>query len=84
MGATCSGWPWEGCELEIKRGVVKSFDSGTYKATVQVAGSLSVWLEGVAVARNIPAAEMAAGRYCALVFFDEANPTDAVLVAVYT
>ena len=70
--------------MNIKRGVVKGFDSGSYQATVQVAGSLSVWLEGVAVARNIPAAEMSTGRNCALVFFDEANPQDAVLVAVYT
>jgi hypothetical protein len=70
--------------MEIKRGVVKAFDSGTYKATVQVAGSLSVWLAEVAVARNIPSGEMVVGRKCALVFFDEANPQDAVLIAVYT
>ncbi|MFH1484527.1 MAG: hypothetical protein ABIH46_00505 [Chloroflexota bacterium] len=70
--------------MEIRRGVVKSFDSGNYRAAVQVAGSLSVWLEGVAVARNIQAAEMVAGRYCVLVFFDAANPGAAVLVAVYS
>ncbi|HEX77499.1 MAG TPA: hypothetical protein G4O03_03685 [Dehalococcoidia bacterium] len=70
--------------MSIRRGIIKGFDSGTYKATVQVAGSLSVWLEGVTVARNIAAAEMTVGRSCALVFFDEANPQDAVLVAVYT
>ena len=34
--------------MDVRRGVVKSFNSGTYKATVQVAGSLSVWLEEVA------------------------------------
>jgi hypothetical protein len=50
---------------------------------VQLLGSLSVWLEGLAVARNIPAAEMVVGRNCALIFFDEANPNDAVLVAVW-
>jgi hypothetical protein len=27
---------------------------------------------------------MVAGRRCALVFFDDTNPGDAVLVAVYT
>lgn len=70
--------------MELRRGVVKSFDAGTYKATVQVAGSLAVWLEGVAVARNIAAAEMVAGRSCALVFFDPANPGDGVIIAVYT
>jgi len=70
--------------MVVKRGVVKAFDSGTYKATVQVAGS-SVWLVGVPVARDIAAAEMVAGRNCALIFFDdESNPNDAVLAAVYT
>ena len=70
--------------MTIRRGVVKGFDSGSYRATVQVAGSLSVWLENVPVARNIPAIEMVAGRNCALIFFDDANPSDGVLVAVYT
>ncbi len=70
--------------MEIRRGVVKGFDSGSYTATVQVAGSLAVWLEGVAVARNIAASEMTTGRKCALLFFDETNPGDAVVVAVYT
>ena len=69
--------------MNVRRGTVKDFDSGTYKATVQIAGSLSVWLEGVAVARDIPTAEMVTGRSCAVIFFDEANPQDAVLVAVY-
>lgn len=70
--------------MEVRKGVIKGFDSGTYKATVQVAGSLSVWLEGVPVARSIPSAEMVNGRNCALIFFDETNPQDAVVVAVYS
>ncbi len=70
--------------MTVRRGEVKDFDSGTYTATVQVAGSLAVWLSDVAVARNIPAAEMVAGRRCAVQFFDEPNPQDAVVIAVYT
>ena len=69
--------------MELRSGVVKAFDSGSYKATVQLLGSLSVWLEGLAVARNIPAAEMVVGRNCAIIFFAETNPNDAVLVAVW-
>ncbi len=69
--------------MDIRRGTVKSFSASTYKATVEVAGSLSVWLHGVPVARNIPAAEMVAGRSCAIVFFEPSNPSDAVVVAVY-
>ncbi len=70
--------------MTIRRGEVKAFDSGAYTATVQVAGSLAVWLSGVPVARNIPAAEMIAGRRCAVLFLDEPNPQDAVVIAVYT
>lgn len=70
--------------MELKRGTLKSFDANAYKATVQVAGSLAVWLDGVAVARNIPTAEMVVGRSCALVFFDPGNPQDCVVIAVYT
>lgn len=69
--------------MEIRRGVVKGFDSQTFQATVQTAGSLSLFLPGLKVARNIPVAEMVTGRSCALLFFDENNPSDAVVIAVY-
>ena len=67
----------------VKKAVVKSFDSGTYTPPIQVSGSLATWLTGVPVARNIPTAEMVAGRSCALLLFDPANPNDGVVVAVY-
>jgi len=70
--------------MVVRRGTLKAFDSASYTATVQVAGSLAVWLEGVPVAWNIAATEMVAGRRCALIFFSETDPKDGVLVAVYT
>jgi len=70
--------------MDVRRGVVKSFNAVTYKATVQVAGSLSVWLEEVPVARNIASGEMVTGRRCALIFFSESDPRDALVVGVYT
>lgn len=70
--------------MQVRRGVIKAFDSGAYTATVQAAGSLSVFLTGVPVSRSIPSAEMVTGRSCALLLFDEANPQDAVVAAVYT
>mgnify|MGYP005840109421 CR=1 FL=1 len=69
--------------MEIRKGVVKGFDAGSYTATVQVAGSLSVWLEGVPVSRGIPFGEMMAGRSCAVLFFDPSNPKDGVVLAVW-
>ena len=67
----------------VKRGVVRSWDAGAYTCTVQMAGSLSVYLSGVKVSRAIAGAEMATGRSVAVVIFDESNPVDAVVVAVY-
>jgi len=68
----------------LRKGVLKSFNSGAYTATVQLASSYKVYLEDVAVARNLPAAEMPSGRKVAVIFFDEHNVKEAVLIAVYT
>ena len=70
--------------MSLRKGILKSFNSGDYTATVQLAGSHKVYLEGIAVARNLPAAEMALGRKVAVIFFDEYNAKEAVVVAVYT
>jgi len=70
--------------MSLRKAVLRSFNSGNYTATVQLAGSHKIYLEGVAVARNLPAVEMALGRKVAVVFFDEHNPKEAVVVAVYT
>ena len=70
--------------MGLRKAILKSFNSGDYTATVQMAGSHKVYLEGVAVARNIPAAEMALGRKVAVVLVDEHNAKEAVVIAVYT
>ena len=70
--------------MSLSKAVLKSFDSGSYTVTIQLAGSHKVYLEGIAVARNLPAVEMALGRKVAVIFFDEHNAKEAVVVAVYT
>jgi hypothetical protein len=70
--------------MRLKKAILKGFNSGDYTATVQLSGSYKVYLQGIAVARNIPAAEMALGRKLAVIFFDETNARDAVVVAVYS
>lgn len=70
--------------MRLRKGVLRSFNSGSYTATVQMASSYKVYLEDVAVARNLSSAEMVTGRKVAVVFFDEHNPKEAVVVAVYT
>jgi alpha-D-ribose 1-methylphosphonate 5-triphosphate synthase subunit PhnI len=70
--------------MNLRKAVLKSFNSGDYTATIQLTGSYKVYLQGITVARNLPAAEMALGRRVAVIFFDEHNPKEAVVVAVYT
>jgi hypothetical protein len=70
--------------MEMKRGILRAFDAGSYKASVQIAGSLSTYLDGVPVARNIDSAELINGRRVGLLLFDPSNPDDMVLVAVWT
>ena len=69
--------------MNMRRGVLKSFNSGDYTATIQLTGSQKVYLEGITVARNIPAAEMISGRKVAVIFFDEHNAKEAVVTGVY-
>ena len=67
----------------LKKATLKLFNTGSYTATIQIAGSARAYLEGVKVARSIPPAEMIAGRTAAVVFWDKNNPGDAVIIAVY-
>ena len=70
--------------MRLRKAVLRSFNSGNYTATVQLAGSYKVYLEDITVARNLPVTEMIVGRKVAVIFFDEYNPKEAVVVAVYT
>ena len=67
----------------IRKATLKAFDSGSYKATVQLDGSLTTYLTGVPVSRAIPTAEMVAGRTVAVLFFSPDNPDDAMVTGVY-
>jgi len=66
--------------LEI--GVLKNFDSGTYKAGVQLAGSLTTYFDDISVAKNIPSAAMVIGNYV-IVAIPGGNPKDAVVIAAW-
>ncbi|MPZ50723.1 MAG: hypothetical protein GEU75_15730 [Dehalococcoidia bacterium] len=69
--------------MEIRRGTLRGFDDTDYKATVEISGSVSVWLTGVPVSRNIADADLVEGRGVAVLFLDPSNPEDAVLFAVW-
>jgi len=67
----------------ISVAVLKTWDNATYKAGVQLVGSLTTYFDDVNVARNIDNAEMLIGRQV-IVATPEGNPRDAVVIAVYT
>jgi hypothetical protein len=69
--------------MSLSKAALKSFDAGSYTATIQIAGSHKVYLDEVTVARNLPVVEMVTGRKVAVVFFDEYNAKEAVIIAVY-
>jgi hypothetical protein len=69
---------------ETFRAVLKSFDAGTYRATVQIEGSRSAFASSVPVSRAIPSAEMVAGRACVVVFLNPEDATDSMLLGVST
>jgi len=67
----------------IETAVLKTWDSATYKAGVQLVGSLTTYFDSVNVARNIDDADMVIGRQVILAI-PGSNPRDAVVIAVYT
>lgn len=70
--------------MRLKKAELRSFNSGNYTATVRLASSYKVYLEDISVARNLPSAEMVTGRKVAVLLFDEHNPKESVVVAIYT
>jgi hypothetical protein len=66
----------------IEIGILKNFNSGTYRAGVRLAGSLTAYFDDVSVARNIPAAAMVAGNYV-IVAVPGDNPGDACVIATW-
>jgi len=66
----------------IKKATIKAYDPATHTATVQIAGSLGVWLTAIRVATDIPAADVVAGRQCTVLFLDPANQDDAVVLTI--
>ncbi|UCD09305.1 MAG: hypothetical protein JSU79_01290 [Dehalococcoidales bacterium] len=70
--------------MDVVKGLLNSFNSGNYTATIQVSGSDKVYLSSVTVSRSIPSGEMIPGRNLVIVFFDDFNSKEAVVTGVYT
>ena len=68
--------------MNVKRGILRAFDQNTYKATVQMHGSL-VDSADIPVSRAISAAQMTPGRAVAVLQFWPNDPQSDVVAAVW-
>ena len=67
----------------IKRGIIQSFDNTTYTATVLLFAATSTVLAGVPCSTTFDGTSAQSGALCAVLFFDEHNQNDAVILAIY-
>ncbi len=67
----------------IKRGIIQAFSASTYTVSVLLFEATSTFLIGVPVSNAIDGTSALAGALCAVIFFDEQNPQDAVVIATF-
>jgi hypothetical protein len=66
----------------LELAILKNFDSGTYKAGVQLAGSLTTYFDDVPVSRAIPTSALVIGNRVILAIPGD-NPKDACVIAAW-
>jgi hypothetical protein len=64
----------------IELAILKNFDSGTYKAAVQLVGSLTTYFDAVSVSKSIPSSALVVGNFV-IVAIPGGNPKDACVIA---
>lgn len=69
--------------MTIKRGILQNFDPATYTASVLLFEATSCALSGIPVSNTIDGTSALPGDLCAILFFDEQNPQDAVVLATF-
>lgn len=67
----------------IRRGILQSFDAASYTATVLIIEATNYVLQSVPIATSMDGTSAIVGAACAVLFFDESNHTDAVIIAIY-
>jgi hypothetical protein len=67
----------------IKRGFIASFNPATYTCSIYLMEAQTVTLDNVPVALHVDNTSMLTGAYCAILFFDEHNLNDTVVIPAY-
>lgn len=66
----------------MRRGVIRAFDRDTYLADVEIVGYQSSMLTDLPVAFHLRQDLVTDGTMCVVLFFDELDPTDGVVLAL--
>ncbi len=67
----------------IRRGVLTGFDAATYTASVLLLEATNTFLQNVPIAYHMDGTSAVVNNFCAVLFFDEQNYTDALIIAIY-
>jgi hypothetical protein len=67
----------------IKRGILAAFHPASYTADLLIMEATSSYLQGIPVACHMDGTSAQVNAMCAVLFFDEQNPADAVVLAIY-
>jgi hypothetical protein len=67
----------------IKRGILMQFNAASYTASVLLLEATSTALDNVPIATQVDGCGALPGALCAVLFFDESNYSDAVVLAIY-
>jgi len=67
----------------IRRGILTSFDPTTYTCSVLLLEATNTYLQRVPIAYHMDGTSALVNNFCAVLFFDEQNYTDALIVAIY-
>jgi len=70
--------------MQLKKGILKGFNEANYLAVVCLENSGRAYLEDVQVSRSLPASQMQAGRSVVILFWNEYNAREAVVISVYS
>jgi hypothetical protein len=80
-GATHPRWhPHSGV---IRRGILTSFDPATYTCSVLLLEATNTYLQSVPIAYHMDGTSALTNNFCAVLFFDQQNHTDALIIAIY-
>jgi hypothetical protein len=67
----------------VRRGVLTNFDPSTYTASVLLLEATNTYLQNVPIAYHMDGTSALVNNFCAVLFFDEQNYTDALIIAIY-